>query len=170
MGFSILSSNVSTITSSYISILFGPILTVTSLNMSLLSRLQQDVFSITLLSIANLFVLEYNQGLLDFLSYLNYGVYCLNCSHIPFFSPISQISDFYSFLPNVQTSHNYSNFFLCLHLLHKDFFLFLLLSPCPYRGFLTTTVFILSIPSIGVGLAGTCCISCLFSHTWGGGI
>jgi len=43
-----------------------------TLNIFLLSRFQQNVFSITLESIVNLLLLEPNQGLLDSLLYLNY--------------------------------------------------------------------------------------------------
>ena len=50
----LLSNNTSTITSSCISIIFSPIFTVTSFNMSSLSRLQQNLLFITLESIANL--------------------------------------------------------------------------------------------------------------------
>jgi len=65
-----LSSSASTIIPSYVLILSNLIFTVTFLNLSPLSRLQTDIFSTTLLSIANLFMLEPNQGLLDFLLHL----------------------------------------------------------------------------------------------------
>ena len=71
-----LSNNASTITPSCVSILFNPIFTITSLSMSPLSRLQQDIFA--LISIANL--LEFNQRLLNPLPLLNYFVHY--CHHI----------------------------------------------------------------------------------------
>ena len=56
----LLSNNASTITSFCILILSKPIFTVTSLNIFSLSRLQQDLLSITLESITNLLQLESN--------------------------------------------------------------------------------------------------------------
>ena len=74
----------STITPSCISILSSPIFTVTSLNMSPLFRLQQNILFTTLLSIANLLqLLRSNQGLLDLLPYLSYFVHCSDCSCTP---------------------------------------------------------------------------------------
>ena len=67
----LLSNNASTVIPSYILIFSNPIFTVTFLNISPLFRLQLDIFSTTLLSIANLFVLESNQRLLGSSSYLN---------------------------------------------------------------------------------------------------
>ena len=71
-----LSNNVSTITPFDVSILSNPIFTITSLNMFLLFKLQQNVLSTTLLSITNLLLLlRSNQELLDLLLYLNYFYY-----------------------------------------------------------------------------------------------
>ena len=68
----LLSNNTSTVTLTYVSILSSLIFTITFLNIFPLSRLQQELFSITLESIANLLLLKPHQGLLDSLSYLNY--------------------------------------------------------------------------------------------------
>jgi len=77
-----LSNNTSTVTLSYVSILFRPIFTITSLSMFLLSRLQQDIFSITLENIASLLLLQKpNQGLLSSPLYLSL-IYYYYCSHI----------------------------------------------------------------------------------------
>ena len=76
----LLSNNASTITPSRISILSSTIFTVTSLNISSLFRLQQNVF--TLESIANLLLLRPNQRLLDLSPYLNYFVHYYDCPHI----------------------------------------------------------------------------------------
>ena len=51
---------------------------------SLLSRLQQDVLSTTLLSIANLLLLRSNSGLLDLSPYLTCS-YCSYCPYTPLF-------------------------------------------------------------------------------------
>ena len=78
----LLSDNTSTVTLSYVSILFRPIFTITSLSMSLLSRLQQDIFSITLENIASLLLLQKpNQGLLSSPLYLSL-IYYYYCPHI----------------------------------------------------------------------------------------
>ena len=45
-----------------------------------------DIFSTTLLSITNLFIVEPNQGLLGSPSHLNCFL-CLVCPHTPFFFP-----------------------------------------------------------------------------------
>ena len=109
----LLSNNVSTVIPSCISILSSPIFAVTSLSMSPLSRLQQDILSIALASITNLLLLESNQRLLDPLSLLNYFVYCSHCHHTPVFSP-SQFCFLlpcsYNFLLNVQIFHNYNSY------------------------------------------------------------
>ena len=76
-----LSNSTSTITPFYISILSNSIFTITSLKSFSLFRLQIDIFSATLLSIANLFVLEPNQGLLGFLPHLKCFLYS-DCPHI----------------------------------------------------------------------------------------
>ena len=92
----LLFNNVSTITSTCISIISNPIFTVTFLNIFPLFRLQQNVLSITLLSIANLLLLEPNQGLLNSLPYLNY-FQCSNYFYISVFSFVSY-SIIYQFL------------------------------------------------------------------------
>ena len=87
----LLFNNTSTVTPSCLSILSKPIFTVTSFNMSLLSRLQHNLLSISLESITNLLLLEPSQRLPDSLFHLNY--YCLYSLHIPtFFS--CQVSKF----------------------------------------------------------------------------
>ena len=97
----LLSNNVSTITPSCISILSSLIFTITSFNMSLLFRLQQNVFSTTLESIANLLLLRSNQGLSDLYPHLNYFVcfllqssFSVHYFHISVFYP----SQFYFLL------------------------------------------------------------------------
>ena len=67
----LLFNNASTIIFLCVSILSSPIFIMTSLNMFLLSRLQQDILSTTLLSIVNLLLLRSNQGLLDLFPHLN---------------------------------------------------------------------------------------------------
>ena len=119
----LLFNNASTITPSCVSILSKPIFTVTSLNKSPLFRLQQDILSITLLSIANLLLLlRSNQGLLDLHPHLNYfhcsihflllsfSVHC-SCYHyiLVFFSLQFCFLNSYNFLPNVQILHNYNS-------------------------------------------------------------
>ena len=84
------SNNTSTITFSHVLILFNPIFTITFLNISLLFRSRQNVLSITLLSIANLLLLEPSQGLPDSLPHLNYCSYCLNCPYTQAFFPFLQ--------------------------------------------------------------------------------
>ena len=108
----LLSNNASTVTPSCILVPLSQIFTVTSLSISLLSRLQQDLLSITLKSIANLSVLEYNQELLDSLSHLNHYSYCLNFSYTSSFSFVLLFHNSCSFLQYDQNSHNYSNSFL----------------------------------------------------------
>ena len=118
----LLSSNTSTITSSCILILSNPIFTITSLNMSSLSRLHIDVFSTTLESIANLLLLRPSQGLPDLPPHLNYIVHyflpLLASVYIPVFFPFQFCSLFpYSCnsSPNVQIHHSCSSsYFPCL--------------------------------------------------------
>ena len=103
--------------SSCVSTLSNPIFTVTSLKRSPLSRLQQDVLSITLLSIVNLLLLKSNWDPLDLCPLLNY--YCplrfpSSDSYLFFYS--------YSILPNVQNLHKHNNFFLCQHLWYMGSF------------------------------------------------
>ena len=102
-----LSNNASTITSSCISTLSSPIFTVTSFRRFPLSRLQQDVLSTILLSIANLLFLRSNWDLLDLCPHLNYFV-CF--FHAPF-SSYYLFPNFYNSLPNVQTLYNYNSSF-----------------------------------------------------------
>ena len=107
----------STVTSFYISIISSPIFTVTSLNMFLLSRLQMDIFFATLLSIANLFIVEPNQGLLGSSPHLNCFLY-LVCPHIPFSFPSLWSLIFYNFMLDGQILHKYNSFFFYLLLLY----------------------------------------------------
>ena len=102
----LLSNNASIVTPSYVSTLSNPIFTITSLNMSPLSRLYVDVLSTILESIANLVLLRSSQGLPDLLPHLNYFV------HIPVFFLLLLCSlSFYScsFLPYIQVPHNCNN-------------------------------------------------------------
>ena len=118
----LLSSNTSTVTHSCISILSNPIFTITSLNMSPLSRLHIDVFSTILESIANLLLLRPSQGLPDLPPHLNYIVHyfllLLVSVYIPVFFPLQFCSLFpYSCnsLPNIQIHHSCSSsYFPCL--------------------------------------------------------
>jgi len=97
-------------------LVISQIFTVTSLSISLLSRLQQDLLSIILKSIANLSVLEPNQEPLDFISHLNYYSYCLNCSYTLTSFFVLLFPNLYSFLQYDQNFYNYSNSFLYLYL------------------------------------------------------
>ena len=101
-----LSNNASTMIPSCISILSSPIFTVTSLKRSPLSRLHEDIFSITLLSIANLFLLLLRSSWdpLDFHPHLNY-CYC----PLSPFSYSYLFSNSYSVLPYVQNSHMHNS-------------------------------------------------------------
>ena len=119
-----LSNNTSTITPSYISILSSSIFTVTSLNMFSLSRLQPDILSTTLLSIANLLLLEPNQGLLGSSPHLDSSLYS-DYPHILFFSLGLQFPIVYNSIQDSQILYSYNSFSLYSHLLYKDFFLFL---------------------------------------------
>ena len=113
-----LSNSASTVIPSCVSTLSNPIFTVTSLKRSPLSRLQQDVLFITLLSIANLLLLlRSNWDPLDLCPLLNY--YC------PLQFPSSNSYPFsysYSVLLNIQNPHRHNNSFLCQHPWHMDFF------------------------------------------------
>ena len=83
----LISNNASTVTFSCISILSNPVFIVTSLNMFLLST--------TLLSIANLLLLESNRGLVGSSPHLNSLLYS-DCSHILFSSLGLQFFIFYN--------------------------------------------------------------------------
>jgi len=105
-------NNTSTVTPSYMLILSNLIFTVTSLSISPLFRLQQDILSTTLLSIANLLLLRSNQGLLDLPPHLNYSVHNSYCSCIlPFFLGLYFI--FYNFMLNGQILYSYNSSFSC---------------------------------------------------------
>ena len=104
-----LSNNAFILIPFYVSILSKPIFTVTSLKRSPLSRLHEDIFSATLLSIANLLLLlRSSWDLLDLYSHLN--CYCLLLA--PFFC-LFPFSYSYSILPNIQNPYKYNNLFLC---------------------------------------------------------
>ena len=120
-------NNPSTVTPSCILILSSFIFMVTSLNMSPLSRLQPDVLSTTLLSIANILLLGPNQRLLSS-PYLNCSLYS-DYSHILFFFLSLQFSISCNSMQGSQILHSYNSFFSCSHSLHKGLSSFLPLIP-----------------------------------------
>ena len=86
--------------------------------MSSFFRSQQDILSITLLSIANLLLLELSQGLPDSFLYLNYSVYYF---HSQSFSLVLLFPNSYNFLLYVQNLCNCNSFSCSLLLLHMDY-------------------------------------------------